>query len=418
MATDRWGCPITAKADDVAVVDAAITDYVTMALTLETRLGPLAEGGPLSRAILAMLLAQSHRPALMARARDLSDEASEQAGGLSAREQAHVDAARAWSRGDLTATVAAFDRALADHPTDMLALRARYLLQFSTGRIDDMMAGVRAARPHWGSDLPLASYLDGMESFALEEAGHYRPAEILGRQGVERDEGDLWAIHAVAHVLEMEDRRPEGVEWIGSMPILSGRAGFAGHLWWHQALALLALGRHHDVLDSLDRRIYPGASEEGLDLTNAISLLARLEMAGLDVGPRWERLAAPAAARLGQHSHPFNDTHYALALSRAGREHRHQSQALLEGLAAWSRRPDEHSAQVLAVVGLATARALDAFGQGRWSATVEHLAPVAGELWRLGGSHAQRQLYTQVLATAQLRAQAEPGTQAKGRTAS
>ena len=385
------------------MIEGAAADYLTMSPAIAARLEPLAAGGPLARAVAAQLLAQTHKPVLMDRARQLADDARTATGGLSRRERHLVEASWHWSRGNLDRTLAQLDAVVADHPTDLHTLRSRYLLQFSTGRLEAMLAGVQVVRPAWaGAELPLASYLDGMESFALEENGRYAEAEPLGRRGVAADPDDLWAIHAVAHVLEMEQRRDEGVDWIGrDNPGLDGRAGFAGHLWWHQALALWALGRPHEALDSFDRRIYPGRSEEGLDLTNAIALLARLEAAGMHVGARWERLVAPALVRMGQHSHPFNDTHMVLALSRAGRHD--EVAAMLAGMAAWSTRADDHAADVLRRVGLDVARGLAAYGQGRWREAAAHLALAADQWWRLGGSYAQRQLYRIALDTAQAR---------------
>lgn len=394
---------MTAPSDEVALIEGAAVDYLTMSPAIAARLEPLSAGGPLARAVAAQLLAQTHKPALMERARQLADDARDATGGLSRRERQLVEASWHWTRGDVDRTLAALDAVVADHPTDLHTLRSRYLLQFTTGRLDAMLTGMQAVRPTWaGAELPLASYLDGMESFALEENGRYDEAEPLGRRGVAADPGDLWAIHAVAHVLEMEQRREEGVAWIGrDNTSLDGRVGFAGHLWWHQALALWALGRHAEALDSFDHHIYPGLSEEGLDLTNAIALLARLEAVGVDVGPRWERLVAPALVRLGQHSNPFNDTHMVLGLSRAGRHD--EAAAMLAGMAGWSARADDHAADVLRRAGLAVARGLAAYGRGEWRDAVAELAPAADQWWRLGGSHAQRQLYRLALDTAQAR---------------
>ena len=51
----------------------------------------------------------------------------------------------------------------------------------------------------------------GMSAFALEECGAYEEAERRGRRAVEIDPTDIWATHAVAHVMEMTGRQRDGI---------------------------------------------------------------------------------------------------------------------------------------------------------------------------------------------------------------
>ena len=407
--TDQWGCAVSTDAHENALIEQVISGYVTMAPGIDKLLRDLGSGGPMSRALLAMMLTQSHRPRLMKTALELSLQAkhdvdSDVAGEVGSRERSHICAAVAWCSGQIDEAIDAFGQILVDHPTDILAIRARYLLAFGRGRIADMLDTITSVRPGWDDTIPLASYLDGMEAFALEEQGEYRQAENLGRGAVERNETDLWAIHSVAHVLEMERRRDEGVSWLdGRTEVLESGGGFGGHIWWHQALALLDLGRFDEVLDLYDRRVYPDQSTEGLDLSNAVSLLARIEIEGGQVGDRWQALAEPVQVRQGQHSHPFNDTHFALALAKAGETE--AARAHLAGMGEWASRVDDAdqrdtAAMVLNEVGLAVGQGLVEYGAGRPANAVTALGPVEDKIWMLGGSNAQRGLYSLILADA------------------
>lgn len=398
---DVFGCPLTADQAEADALSAVMMDYLTMAPGLDRHFETLEHGGPMGRTILAQLLIQSHRPEMASRAAALVVDTANNAEDLSDREQGHLAATACWTAGDLQATIDRFSDVLATHPTDVLAFRSRYQLQFTTGQLRAMLTGVQAAREVWPADLPLRSLLDGHEAFALEELGEYEAADALGRRGVAQNEHDLWAVHAVAHVLEMQARREEGAAWIAAREaVLETSGGFRGHLWWHQAIQLWALGRHDQVLDLYDRRVYPSGSTEGLDLSNAISLLIRLEIAGVEVGDRWQQLTGPATSRHGRHSHPFNDTHYALALARAGDHVR--LQAHLESMVQWGSGTGT-SAEVLRIVGLEAARGVAAFGLGRYGEAASILQPLKGEIWRLGGSHAQRDVYAQVLSSAKAR---------------
>ena len=61
---DLWGCPLTAEADEAALIGQASVDYVTMAPKIDRHFVSLGRGGPYARAVLAQFLTQAHRPDL------------------------------------------------------------------------------------------------------------------------------------------------------------------------------------------------------------------------------------------------------------------------------------------------------------------------------------------------------------------
>jgi hypothetical protein len=126
-------------------------------------------------------------------------------------------------------------------------------------------------------------------------------------------------------------------------------------------------------------------------------------MAGVDVGERWQMLADKVERQCTGRVLAFIDAHYLLAL--AAIRGTDASGAMLEALRAHAASGAGTSARVSAAVGIALGEAIVAFRSQRYDACVDALAPVRRELHRLGGSHAQRDLFSQMLIEAALRAQ-------------
>ena len=62
----------------------------------------------------------------------------------------------------------------------------------------------------WDPDVPGYGYVLGTHAFALEETGDYARGEESGRKAVEINPRDVYAIHAVAHAMEMQGRQEDG----------------------------------------------------------------------------------------------------------------------------------------------------------------------------------------------------------------
>ncbi len=297
------------------------------------------------------------------------------------REKAHIAALGAWCDGELERTCEILDGILKDHPRDFLALKLANYLYFYLGDAANVRDGPARALKAWDEAAPGYGHLLALHAFGLEESGDYTAAERAGRRATEINPADPWAVHAVAHVMEMQDRAADGVQWIEALaPHWDTANFFRYHLWWHLALMHWGAGRHDEALRLYDARVWADGSSENLSLCNDISMLARLELAGVDVGGRWDAAATVVREQAGGSVLAFVDAHYALALG---------SVPPLEERGT--------TARVHAAAGRAACEAAVAWRHKDHARVVEKLAPVRKGLWRIGGSHAQRDLFVLML---------------------
>jgi tetratricopeptide (TPR) repeat protein len=242
----------------------------------------------------------------------------------------------------------------------------------------------------------------GMYAFGLEECGEYVEAEAKGRRAVELNGDDLWAIHAVAHVLEMQGRLRDGMEWL-SQPLgaWADRNPFKDHLWWHTALFPLELGEYDRVLALYDDAVRLDRSDFYLDIQNAASLLLRLELQGVDVGDRWRELADVAESRIDDHVLAFTDLHFVMALAADGRFA--ACRRLLASLQDFAMQPKNFAAETMKPVTIPLCEAILAYAEGEYGRAVDLMLPIRYELSCVGGSHAQRDIFAQLLIEAALK---------------
>ena len=320
-----------------------------------------------------------------------------------AREQAYIDALAALAKGQTHQAILLFEQNLHQHPTDLLAHRLVQQELFWMGEVRWMRDIVARARPAWPVDHPQYSSFLSTYAFSHEEAGEYDKAERAGREAVERDPHDCWGAHAVAHVLEMQGRHPEGIRWLEGLCNNWSQANqIVHHLWWHLCLFYLEQKDYEHILELLDQRVRNPASplvqavpDAYVDIQNVASLLLRLELRGLDVGARWQTVADVAAQRIGNHPSLFTSAHAAIILAACGRldEAEQLLQSLYDAVAADS---DALASRIKVAAIPATAAAI-AHYRGDYGQVIRLLMPARRDLWQMGGSHAQRDIFLQLL---------------------
>ncbi len=284
--------------------------------------------------------------------------------GASERERKHLRGLESWIEGRLHDACATWEDILVDEPSDALAMLAAHQGDFFLGQSSELRDRVARRLPSIEQGSRLEGYYQGMYAFGLEEMADYARAEEAGQRAVSSDRRDAWAIHAVAHVMEMTNRIEDGQAW------LSTRADdwspdnfFAVHNWWHLALYYFDQHRWDEVLKIYDTRVRGSDSTVIMDMLDASALLWRLKLHDVDVGARWQRMAEAWEPRIDDGWYSFNDTHAMMAF--AGAERRDLAERLLTVMRKTAQASTDNGTMTR-TVGLPVAEAILAFAEGRY----------------------------------------------------
>jgi hypothetical protein len=413
MHSDIRGLPVTAaSARAVTAFDHAIDGYLSYRSDMMPRMEALFAADPecgMAHVLKGYLAMLSYKRESLPGAEAAAAAAHPLVRRGTAREQAHHHALANWAGGDPDKAAAIWEQILVDHPHDILAFRLHHFVNFWLGRADIMLASVLSVEKHWSDAIPGFNAVLGCRCFAHEESGHYLAAEIAGREAIRRDPGDLWSAHGVAHVLEMTGRRLEGIAWVDALQGgWESANNLKHHLWWHQAMFHLELGDMSRVLALYDRRfrdrespLVQAVPDLYIDVQNAASMLFRLTRHGVDAGGRWVELADKAEARIGDCQSAFTLPHWMMALAATGRHD--AAGRMLDAVRDYAQGPGINS-RIVGDVALPVSEAVLAHGLGQYEQAVKLMRPVLGDMYRLGGSHAQQDVLEQVFLDAALRA--------------
>jgi tetratricopeptide (TPR) repeat protein len=184
------------------------------------------------------------------------------------------------------------------------------------------------------------------------------------------------------------------------------RAPYHVHLSWHQALFELARGRYQQALALYEADIRPAVvANMAPALNDSAAFLWRVSLYSGTTPPfppeEVGDLATPAASRPGP---AFRDAHAALAFAGAGDEG--AMGRMIDRLQALADGGDALAGEVT----LPLVQGIHAFSQGAYDEAVRRLEPLFTEprldqLARIGGSHAQREVFEDTLIESYLRAE-------------
>ena len=394
MPTDGLGNPVTLH--DAASA-ARVDDFVLGFIACEARAVRILEAaeadhGPSVQAYAAALHMFAETPTAPAAAQPFLARA-QAATEATPRERRFIAAVAAWAAGNIDTAIRLHAEQAAEYPRDLVSVKLGQYHLFNRGDAPGMLRLARTVQPA-AADVP---YLHGMLAFGWEQCHYLREAAAAARHAIALSRKEPWAHHALAHVLLTEGRLREGLDFMHSVAdSWTGLNSFmVTHNWWHSALFALDLDQPDAVLRMYDQQVWGVAKDYSQDQINAVSLLARLELAGVDVGTRWLDLAAYLAPRVADHVLAFLDLQYLYGLARAGRP---EADLLHTNLQAHAAQHPSWQA-----VALPAASGLLAHARGDHALAAQALATALPRLREIGGSHAQRDLFQQLYVDALLR---------------
>jgi tetratricopeptide (TPR) repeat protein len=401
MRADGLGNPITTE-DDATL--GAVDDFVEGFLAYENRATNIlgaAERDPASaiaNAYAGMIWMLLEAPEAPARAAKYLARAQATQAGATRREQLAVEVLAAWSQDDVPMALALCDQAVAAFPRDLVLVKISQYLNFNLGRFAEML---RVALAVLDANREVA-YAHGMAAFAYEQCHLLEEAEAAAREALRLKRKEPWAQHALAHVMITQGRIDEGAHFLeGFQDTWNDLNSFMlSHLWWHLALFYLSQGREARVLHVYDRHVWSVAKDYSQDQIGAVSLLARLELDGIEIGDRWVDVGRFLAVRADDTTQPFLSVQYLYGLARAGRP---EANVLMAAIRARAVNAPAFAREAWAQVALPLAEGLLAYAHGDYTAATRKLTPTLPRLMEIGGSHAQRDLFELIRLDALLR---------------
>lgn len=337
-------------------------------------------------------------------AREAADRAQSLTAGITRRERQHVEVVARYVYGENTRSYALVREHLAEFPGDafLLRLTQRLFTLGCSGAGEPNYPPVffdllKNMEPAYGGDWAFL----GTYAWANHEIGLMNEGLRLAQKSLDLRSDNAVAAHSVAHVFFETGDIDQGSDFLSDwLEDFDRRAQYRVHLAWHQALFDLANGHYGEALNRYESDIRPAvAAKSYASLADSASLVWRMHLYGNNPLPvPWEELlalAAPAALRPGP---AFRDAHAALAFAAAGDD------ASLDRVVSGLQDAAEKGSAVAAEVALPLVKGIQAFAHGEYAEAVDLMEPVFPQLTRVGGSHAQREVFEDTLLEAYLRA--------------
>ncbi len=388
--TDRYGLTVTTTSpaafdqfqdgvDRLLAYGPGAEDCFTAALAADENLA-LAHVG---RALLAAVQGDG------ATARAAAGRARETAAGATRRERQHAEAVSTFVAGETMRGLALVDEHVAEFPRDAMLVNQASSAIALAGRSDreeHRVAFLERLAPAYGDDWWFQSAL----AFTYHEVDRFEESRRLSEASLRQYPRNASAAHNLAHIsfetLDIDAGAAFLDEWMAGY---DRRATFHCHLAWHQAMFALHEGRYAQALAIFDRDILRSVNPRSA-MTDGTALLWRVRLDGAQEPLPWRALA-DLAAGVSRPGYLFGECHAALAYAACGDDA--ALTKMMDGLRALDAKGNPIAGRVVLPLVQGTA----AFAAGDHAGALAHFEPVEREMHRIGGSHAQWELFEETM---------------------
>lgn len=318
---------------------------------------------------------------------------------MNSREKLHCRAVSYFAHEEYTKACETWEQILVDFPNDILALKFAHDSYFYLGNSNMIRDSVGRVLPFLKPTSRFYGYVKGMYAFGLEETNYFDLAEKYSREALAMNPTDCWATHALAHCFEMTGRAREGIDFMRKTED-DWRKGamLACHNYWHWSLYHIELGQNEETIALYDKEVNERMkSGAPLDLVDAASLLKRLEFQGVNVGDRWNDVYDQCRARKEDHILTFNDVHYLMGFLGARSIKEDIAQDFITSVTEYLSQGSGTNHDIMSSVGMSICNALVCYQDEQFDAAVEYLYPEKYKIVDIGGSNAQRDVFSQLL---------------------
>jgi tetratricopeptide (TPR) repeat protein len=388
--TDRYGLTVSTESpaafdqfqdgmDRLLAYGPGAEDCFAAALAADENLA-LAHVG---RALLAAVQGDG------ATARAAAGRARETAAGATRRERQHAEAVYTFVAGETARGLALVDEHVAEFPRDAMLVNQASSAIALAGRSDreeHRVAFLERLAPAYGDDWWFQSAL----AFTYHEVDRFDESRWLSEASLRQYPRNASAAHNLAHIafetLDIDAGAAFLDEWMAGY---DRRATFHCHLAWHQAMFALHEGRYAQALEIFDRDILRSVNPRSA-MTDGTALLWRVRLDGAHAPLPWRSLA-DLAAGVSRPGYLFGECHAALAYAACGDEA--ALTRMMDGLRALEAKGNPIAGRVVLPLVQGTA----AFAAGDHAGALAHFEPVEAEMHRIGGSHAQWELFEETM---------------------